>query len=99
MIKHIVCYKFKDNSPRNIKLAADALLSMRGVVPEALSIEVGADFLGSERYYDLVLEVRLESKSALESYQKNQFHCQEVKPIMHSLTEKSVSVDFECGEF
>lgn len=99
MIKHVVCYKFKDSSEENVRRAAEALCSMRGRVPEALSVEVGADFLSSARSYDLVLCVVLKNREALESYQSNQFHCRSVKPVMHELTEKSVSVDFECGEF
>ncbi len=97
MIKHVVCYKFKDSSEENVRRAAEALCSMRGRVPEALSVEVGADFLSSARSYDLVLCVALENREALESYQSNEFHCRSVKPVMHELTEKSVSVDFECG--
>jgi len=34
----------------------------------------------------------------LEEYQKNEFHCKEVKPVMHELTEKSLSVDFEFDQ-
>lgn len=96
MIKHVVCYKFSDGSEINRRRAENALLSMRGRVPEALSVEVGSDFLGSTRSFDLALIVTLENRDALESYQKNEFHCQKVKPVMHKLTEKSVSVDFEC---
>lgn len=59
----------------------------------------GRRFLSSARSYDLVLCVALENREALESYQSNEFHCRSVKPVMHELTEKSVSVDFECGEF
>ena len=34
MVKHIVCYKFKDNSRENLDRATEALLSMRFNVPQ-----------------------------------------------------------------
>lgn len=98
MVKHIVCYKFKDNSRENLDRATAALLSMRFNVPQVLSVEAGADFAGSARSYDLALAVTLKSREDLEEYQKNEFHCKEVKPVMHELTEKSVSVDFEFDQ-
>ena len=98
MVKHIVCYKFKDNSRENLDRATEALLSMRFNVPQVLSVEAGADFVGSARSYDLALAVTLKSREDLEEYQKNEFHCKEVKPVMHELTEKSVSVDFEFDQ-
>ena len=42
MVKHIVCYKFKDNSRENLDRATAALLSMRFNVPQVLSVEAGA---------------------------------------------------------
>lgn len=43
MIKHIVCFKLIDNSEENKQKAKEVLLSMRGQVPTAKSIEVGTD--------------------------------------------------------
>lgn len=70
MVKHIVCYKFKDNSRENLDRATEALLSMRFNVPQVLSVEAGADFVGSARSYDLALAVTLKSREDLEEYQK-----------------------------
>ena len=64
MVKHIVCYKFKDNSRENLDRATEALLSMRFNVPQVLSVEAGADFVGSARSYDLALAVTLKSSQA-----------------------------------
>ena len=49
MIKHIVCFKLKDPSREECEKARDTLLSMKGNVPLIRSIEVGIDFLHSER--------------------------------------------------
>ena len=67
MIKHIVCFKLKNNSPEECEKAKEILLSMQGKVPELRGITVGVDFLHSERSYDLILEVLLDNAAALES--------------------------------
>ena len=43
MIKHIVCFKLKDNSEENKLKAKEVLLSMKGNVPMLRNIEVGVD--------------------------------------------------------
>ena len=70
MIKHIVCFKLKDNSVENCEKAKEVLLSMKGNVPLIRDIAVGVDFLHSERSYDVILEVVLDDAKALEDYQK-----------------------------
>lgn len=96
MIKHVVCYKLKNDTPENREIAVNALKSMREAVDEAISVEVGTDFLGSGRSFGVVLIVTLKDREMLEAYQNNEFHCKRVKPIVRSLTAQSVSVDFEC---
>ena len=51
MIKHIVCFKLKDNSLEECEKAANILKSMEGNVPLLRGIEVGVDFLHSQRSY------------------------------------------------
>ena len=98
MIKHIVCFKLKNNSPEECEKAKEILLSMQGKVPELRGITVGVDFLHSERSYDLILEVLLDNAAALESYQNDPYHCSVVKKHMHSVRESSIAVDYEIGE-
>lgn len=94
MIKHIVCFKLKDNSREECEKARDVLMSMEGKVPELRGITVGIDFLHSERSYDLILEVLLDDEAALESYQNDPYHCSVVKTHMHAVREASVAVDY-----
>lgn len=94
MIKHIVCFKLKDNSREECEKARDVLISMEGKVPELRGITVGIDFLHSERSYDLILEVLLDDEAALESYQNDPYHCSVVKTHMHAVREASVAVDY-----
>ncbi len=93
MIKHIVCFKLKDNSEKEVKKAADILLSMQGNVPLLRGIEVGCDFLHSPRSYDIILQVLLDDEKALEDYQNDEYHCNVVKKHMHAVAESSVAID------
>lgn len=95
MIKHIVCFKLKDNSLEECEKAANILKSMDGNVPFLRSIEVGVDFLHSPRSYDIILQVTLDDAKALDKYQKDEYHCSVVKKHMHSVAETSVAIDYE----
>ena len=94
MIKHIVCFKLKDNTEENCLKAKEVLLSMQGNVPQIREIEVGVDFLHSERSYDIILQVVLDDAKALENYQNDPYHCSVVKTHMNSVREASVAVDY-----
>ena len=93
MIKHIVCFKLKEGE--DVHKAAEVLRSMKGKVPTALEIEVGEDFLKSERSYDIILQVVVESMEKLEEYQNDPYHVNVVKKYMHEHVERSVAVDYE----
>ena len=95
MVKHIVCYKLKDSGKDFKEEVAQRLLSMKGKVPAIKDIEVGRDFLGSERSYDIALVITFETRAELEAYKKDEYHCSYVKPFMHSSFLSSVSVDYE----
>ncbi len=94
MIKHVVCFKLKDNSIESKQKAKDVLLSMKGKVEQIKNIEVGVDFLGSSRSFDLILEVVLDSEAALDAYQAHPYHCDVVKTYMHAVRTDSVAVDY-----
>lgn len=95
LIKHIVCFRLRDNSRESCEKARDILMSMKGNVPSLLEIEVGIDFLHSSRSYDVILQVLLQSREDLEIYQNDSYHCSVVKPYMHSVRTDSVAVDYE----
>lgn len=94
MIKHIVCFKLGDNSPEECQKAADILKSMEGRVGLIRDIEVGTDFLHSQRSYDIILQVTLDDEKALEEYQADEYHCSVVKAHMHKAAVSSVSIDY-----
>jgi hypothetical protein len=95
MIKHIVCFKLKDNSKSECEKAAEILKSMDGNVDLLRGIEVGVDFLHSPRSYDVILQVTLDDAEALEKYQNDEYHCSVVKEHMHKVAESSVAIDYE----
>lgn len=95
MIKHIVLFKLADNNPEKCAKAREILLSMYGKVDLLRGITVGVDKLHSARSFDIALEVLLDDMDALEAYQRDPYHCDVVKEYMHSVTENSVSIDFE----
>lgn len=95
MIKHIVCFKLKDNSEENVLKTAEILKSMDGKVDLIRDIEVGVDFLHSERSYDIILQVVLDDEKALDDYQNDEYHCSVVKKHMHAVRESSIAVDYK----
>lgn len=98
MIKHIVCFKIKDEYKDQINYAKETLLSMKQHINYLVNLEVGVDFLHSDRSYDLILIVTLENKDSLDTYQKDEYHCNVVKPLMHKIRVTSVAVDYEVNE-
>ena len=93
MVKHVVCFKLKDGEDK--ELAKQVLLGMENNVPTVRGIEVGVDQLGSARSFDVMLTVLVDDFQALEEYQKDPYHVDVVKKHMHSVTEKSISMDYE----
>ena len=94
MIKHIVCFKLNDSSEEQKQAAKDILMSMNGNVPQIRSIEVGTDFLCSPRSYDVILQVTLDDRDALDAYQQDPYHCEVVKAYMHKNAASSVALDY-----
>ena len=92
MVKHIVLFKLKDQKDR--QKALDALNGMKGKIEGLIELEAGADFLSSERSYDIALICTLKDRAALDFYQAHPVH-QPVKKLMHGIREGSVAVDYE----
>ena len=95
MIRHVLFIKLKDNSPAHCEKVRELLLSMKGKVPTVREIEVGVDFLRSERSFDICLFVTLDSPAALEEYQRDPYHCDVVKTYIAEAKAASHAVDYE----
>lgn len=95
MIKHIVMFKIKDDYKSEILNAKARMESMINKIEEIRALQVGIDFLHSDRSYDLVLEVLLDDEVALNKYQINEYHITTVKDFMKNISEKSITIDYE----
>jgi len=94
MVRHIVLFQLKDKSPENLTKTADVLRGMEGKIEGMVSLEVGIDFLRSDRSYDIALNTLFADRSALEAYQNHPVHLP-VKAHMHAVRASSVAADYE----
>ena len=94
MIKHIVMFKLSKKTPENMEYAIKSLKSLEGNIETLKAIEIGSDFLESERSYDIVLTAQFDNQEDLKIYAQHENHLPVVK-IMRSLCTSSVVVDYK----
>jgi hypothetical protein len=94
MVKHIVMFKLTEKTSQNMQLATDSLRSLENKIETLKSIEIGTDFLESDRSYDIVLTAHFENQEGLKTYSSHENHLPVVK-LMRSLCSSSVVVDYE----
>jgi hypothetical protein len=96
MVKHVLFVKLKENTPENCQKLKELFLSMKDEIDFIRDIAVGIDYLHSERSYDVVLELVVDSPEALEAYQVHPYHANVVKPYVLSVKDGSNhAVDYE----
>lgn len=95
MIKHVLFVKMKDNSLESCEKVKELFHSMKEHIDFIREINVGIDYLHSDRSYDIVLEMCVDSRTALEQYQKHPYHVEQVKPYIHQVRSGSATVDYE----
>jgi hypothetical protein len=87
-------FKFKDeNKEQNIALVEQKLNDLVNLVPTLKSIEVGVDFNGSDRAFDLSLYSTFDSKEDLKSYAVHPEHLKVVE-LIKEVTLESKVVDY-----
>lgn len=94
MIRHIVMFRLKDARLHKVEAAAQMLRSMKGKIEGLLDLEVGTDFLGSERSYHLALTCTFDNEEHFKAYVDHPVH-KPVKAYMHAVRETSVSCDYK----
>jgi hypothetical protein len=97
MIKHIVMFKLSEKNPDNLKALTAALNGMKGRIETLRFLEVGEDFKGSDRSFDLVLITHFEDHQGLNIYAEHKVH-QPVIQLARSLCSQIVAVDYEINE-
>ncbi|WOE69554.1 Dabb family protein [Hydrogenimonas thermophila] len=97
MVVHIVMFRFKDeNKADNIEKVKLMLEALPQKIESLKSMEVGVNFLHSERSMDLVLTSTFDDKDGLEAYRVHPAH-QEVVSFIKEVTIESRVVDYEKG--
>lgn len=99
MIKHIVCWKLKEEAhgnskPVNAQQIKEKLEALKGQIEGLISIEVGINIPEYPANHDVVLYSELESKEALEYYQNHPLH-QALLPFIREAVSNRVAVDYE----
>ena len=94
MVKHIVMFKLEKKSQESVDQAMMALNSLRGNIETLKYLELGNDFLGSERSYDIVLTAHFDDRDGLKTYASHKNHLPVVDK-MRSLCSASIVVDYE----
>lgn len=94
MIKHIVMFKLTEKTSENMERALQALNSLEGKIETLKAIEIGADFLESERSYDIALTAHFSNREGLNIYAGHENHLP-VVALMRSLCASIVVVDYE----
>ena len=93
MVRHIVFFRF-ENPEENIPIVRDSLYALRDKIPQIVDMQIGADFMHSQRSSDMVLIVDFKTREDLEIYDKNPDHAK-ARVYIHAHRLDSKTVDFE----
>ena len=93
MVKHIVMFKLAEKTPENLDLVINSLRSLEGQIETLRFLEVGKDYSGSERSYDVVLTTHFDNEEGLKTYISHEVHLPVVEKI-RALCSGSVVVDY-----
>jgi len=94
MVKHIVMFKLNQKNQENLDAVVAALEGMKRKIETLRFLEVGRDYCGSERSYDVVLTTHFDDREGLNTYISHPNHLPVVTKI-RSLCSHSVVVDYE----
>jgi hypothetical protein len=94
MLTHIVCFKYKTDTPESARADHRARLAGLKHIEGIVDLKVGADLVRSARSYDTGLIVLFKDRAALDAYQKNPTHVP-VAQFGVNLCDSIVAVDFE----
>ena len=87
MIRHIVLFRLKDARPDKVEAAAQMLRSMRGKIEGLLDLEVGLDFLASERSYHLALLCTFDNEEHFAAYAGRPVRIRLIRPLENGVRE------------
>ncbi|MBF0240655.1 MAG: Dabb family protein [SAR324 cluster bacterium] len=94
MVKHIVMFKLKEKNSATMNQLLTALEGLDGAVETLRWLEVGTDFKGSERSYDVVLTTHFDDREGLQVYAGHPNHLP-VLALVRELCSNTIVVDYE----
>lgn len=99
MVRHVVMWKLKNEAEgngkvKNMEVVTETLLSLKPLISQINSLEVGKNFNLSEAAFDLVLITTHDDKKALSDYINHPAHQEAAGFIGKVVAERKV-VDFE----
>lgn len=92
MIKHVVMWKFKPGTEKEMMAFVEGLRGLYGVIPQIRQQEVGVNVV--EGNYDAVLISAFDSLEDLETYKNDARHVA-VSELCKSIRETRVAVDYQ----
>ena len=96
MIQHIVLFKLKNAATeKDIAEARNALIAMKGRIPEIEAIAFGPNLGPSSQEYDHVLLVTCRDMAAVQRYLDHPVHRQTVDQIIAPIRETRLAADLE----
>ena len=94
MIRHIVLFKIKEECKAEIPQLVKNFYGMKGRIEGMVDLDAGANFLESERNYDLALTTVFDTREHFNAYADHPVHAP-VKKHMHEVRSASVACDYE----
>ncbi len=93
MIRHIVMWKFKENTKKEMQEFLDGLMGLKGQIEVIRHMETGVS-VNSDNSYDAVLVCDFDSTEDLKSYQNDPRHLK-VAGLCKEIRISRADVDYE----
>ena len=94
MIKHIVLWKFKENTEKEREEFLERLLALNGVIPEIKNAEIKRNVNMNGDNYDAMLISTFDSIENMEKYKVDPRHL-EVSSLCKAIRISRASIDYE----
>lgn len=99
MIRHIVMWRFKEEAEektkqQNMEYVRSRLMSLKDMIPEIKSLEIGINIANGGAAYDMALVSEFEDEAALEAYRTHPNHVEVSEYVSKVRTDRAV-VDYE----
>ena len=96
MIHHVVLFRWTAAAtPEQVSAAGDALLGMRGRIPEVHSVSFGPNLAESRNEYTHALLVVVDDMAAVKRYVDHPHHVHVAKTFLLPIREARLAIDFE----